>query len=95
MDNGTGVQPTVRGLLDTPLRLPRVLSLESACARLAARPLDANLSELRQAVRQPLSGEGRRRLHVFISTLYHRADAPLALTEQLRIEIEAQRGLVR
>jgi hypothetical protein len=88
MDDGTG-RPTVRSLLDSPLEPPRVFSLEAACARIAARPLDATLTEMRQAIALPVTGEGRRRLHVLVSTLYHRAGAPLTLTKELRAGIEA------
>jgi hypothetical protein len=84
-------QPTVRALLDDPLRLPRMYSLEAACARIADLPLDPTLAEMRQVIAQPITGEGCRRLHVLVSTLYHRAGASLALTEDLRAEIEAAR----
>lgn len=80
---------TVRDLLDTPLDAPRVRSLEAACDQLAARPLEDTIAELRTAVAQPVTGEGGRRLHVLVSTLYHRAGASLELTKSLRAEIEA------
>ena len=80
---------TVRDLLEDPLPLPRVQSLEESCVRIAGRPLDVTLAEIRQALRGPVSGESRRRLHVLVSTLYHRAGASLDLTIALRTEIEA------
>lgn len=90
MDIDEDVRPTVRGLLDGPLSVPRVQSLETACARLATRPLADTLADLRRVIaRPPVTGEECRRLHVLVSTLYHRAGVPLSLTEQLRAEIEA------
>jgi len=89
MDNGTDTRPTVRSLLDAPLKMPRLRSLEEACDQLAAQPLADTLADLRTAIRQPVTGEGSRRLHVLVSTLYHRAGAPLDLTKELRAEIES------
>ena len=91
----TGIPLTVRALLDDPLRLPRMYSLEEACARIAGLPLDPTLTEMRQVIAQSITGEGCRRLHVLVSTLYHLAGAPLALTEELRAEIEAARTAQR
>ncbi|WP_433888711.1 hypothetical protein [Streptomyces sp. CA-111067] len=69
--------------------VPRVRSLEAACGRIADRPLAGTLAELRQALTGPITGEARRRLHVLVSTPYHRAGASLPLTEKPRAEIEA------
>ena len=80
---------TVRDLLSDPLRTPRVQSLEAACARIADRPLDGTLAELRQVIAEPVTGEASRRLHVLVSTLYHRAGVALEMTIALRGEIEA------
>ncbi|BBB01124.1 hypothetical protein RVR_8381 [Actinacidiphila reveromycinica] len=85
---------TVRHLLDDTLRLPRVPSLEAVCARIADRPLSVTLAELRQVVAEPVTGEGGRRLHVLVSTLYHRAGASLARTEELRASIHAAQTLI-
>ncbi|BBA97180.1 hypothetical protein RVR_2807 [Actinacidiphila reveromycinica] len=80
---------SVHDLLADPLPLPRVRTLEVFCAGLAGRPLEVTLAELRRALLGPVSGESRRRLHVLVSTLYHRAGAPLDLTIELRGDIEA------
>ena len=85
----------VRTLLDALLREPRVRSLEAEAARVASRPLDATVADLRSALRQPVTGEDCRRLHVLVSTLYHRAQAPLDLTEELRAAIEKARTTTR
>jgi hypothetical protein len=92
MDGRTDVWPTVRGLPDGPLPVPRVRSLEMACDQLATRPLADTLAELGRVVARPVTGEECRRLHVLVSTLYHRAGAPLSLTEQLRAEIETAKS---
>lgn len=92
MHERTGIRLTVRGLLDAPLRTPRVRSLEQACDRLAAQPLAETLADLRQVTANPITTESCRRLHVLISALYHRAGAPLALTEELRAEAEAAKA---
>ncbi|WP_329369776.1 hypothetical protein OG896_28100 [Streptomyces sp. NBC_00669] len=89
MRQSTVRRSAVGRLLDAELRIPRVRSLEAACAELAARPLDVTLAEIRQALEGQVGGEGRRRLHVLVSTLYHRAGASLDLTIALRTEIEA------
>jgi hypothetical protein len=90
MGNGACARLTVRSLLDTPLQTPRVRSLEEACDQHASRPLADTLADLRRVIAgPPVTGEECRRLHVLVSTLYHRAGAPLALTERLRAEIEA------
>ncbi|WP_405785119.1 hypothetical protein OG565_05495 [Streptomyces sp. NBC_00138] len=77
--------------------LPRVPSLEAACVRVAARPLDEVLADLRQIVAQPVTGETCRRLHVLVSTLYHchRTGVPLGLTEELRAAIQAAQTQAR
>jgi hypothetical protein len=92
MPERTDHRPTVRNLLDDPLRPPRVWSLEAACAQIAVRPLADTLADLRQVIAEPVSGEACRRLHVLVSTFYHRAGAPLALTEDLRAEIETAKS---
>jgi hypothetical protein len=69
-----------------------VQSLEEDCARIAASPLADTLADLRGVVARPVTGEECRRLHVLVSTLYHRADAPLSLTEELRAEIETAKS---
>lgn len=91
MSESTGIRHPVRELLDGPLDPPRVRSLETACARIAARPLDQVLAELRQVIAQPIGGEACRRAHVLISTIYHRhrEHVPLRLTEELRAGIQA------
>ena len=89
MSETTGIRASVRGLLDSQLPLPRMQTLESACALVAARPLDVTLAELREVVALPLDNEAKRRLHILVSTLYHCAGATLLLTEQLRSEISA------
>jgi hypothetical protein len=63
--------------------------LEAACDAIAGRPLTLTLAEIRRALDGSLDGESKRRLHVLVSTLYHRAGATLALTEELRAAIEA------
>jgi len=82
-------QSTVRSLLDEPLRSPRVPSLESACAELAACPLDDTLADLDRVLSGPVSGEAGWRLQVLVSALYHHAGASLPLTEELRARIQA------
>lgn len=81
--------PTVRDLLDNSLPLPRVQSLEVMCTRIARCPLDGTLADLRQALTAPITREAGRRLHVLISTLYHRAGVSRVLAEELRAAIEA------
>lgn len=81
-------KPTVRDILDDSLHTPRVRSLEAACARIAERPLDRTLAELRQVIAEPVTSEASWRLHVLVSTLYHRAGVALDLTIALRGEIE-------
>lgn len=86
---------TVRHLLDAPLREPRVTSLEAEAVRIAARPLDEAVADLRCALTVPVTGEDCYRLHVLVSTLHHRASAGLGLTEALREEIETARTTSR
>jgi hypothetical protein len=86
---------TVDDLLAARLREPRVHHLTVAAARVAAAPLDVVLPDLLAALSGPLTPEDCRRLHVLISTLYHRAGAPLALTTTLRAAIEAARTNTR
>lgn len=83
--------PTVRGLLDARLREPRVPSLEGAAARIAALPLDTTVAAIRDTLTAAVTGEDCRRLHVLVSTLYHRAGAPLGLTAELCDAIETAR----
>ncbi len=89
MQGCTMRRSAVGRLLDEELSAPRVGSLEAACDIIAGRPLTVTLGEIRRALDGPLDGEGKRRLHVLVSTLYHRAGATLALTEELRAAIEA------
>lgn len=84
--------PTVRGLLDAKLRDPRVRSLETEVTRVADRPLRDTVADLRTTLSEPITSEDCRRLHVLISTLYHRAGADLTLTEELRAAIETARA---
>jgi hypothetical protein len=89
MPQSTTDRITVRSLLERKLRTPRVSSLESACAQLAARPLDDTLTDLDRVLCGPVSGEAGWRLQVLVSALYHHAGASLPLTEELRARIQA------
>jgi hypothetical protein len=86
---------SVRALLTEALREPRVHSLEAAAALLAAHPLAEVEGDLRTVLAMPVTGEDCRRLHVLVSTLYHRAGASLALTTELQAAIEAARTSAR
>jgi hypothetical protein len=91
----TTARGAVRALLDAALREPRVHSLEAAAARIAARPLADTLLDLDAVLASPVTGEDCRRLHVLVSSLYHRAGAPLTLTQELQAAIEAARTSAR
>ncbi|SDN63869.1 hypothetical protein SAMN05216259_10527 [Actinacidiphila guanduensis] len=77
----------MRALLERELRSPRVPSLETACARLADRPLDDTLADLDDVLSGPVTVEAGWRLQVLVSALYHHAGASLPLTEELRARI--------
>lgn len=91
MADSTAVRPTVRGLLNSRLREPRVRFLEAAVAEVSARPLPETVAEIRAVLAEqtPISPEECRRLHVLISSLYHHSGASLELTTVLRHEVSS------